>query len=239
MAPWLVGSLAELVWPRVCVGCGTGGALLCAACCGQEVPAVIDRLSAGHPGVPVIAGASYTGGVRRALLAYKERGRRELAGVLAPLLQAAISAVAGVAGVGGQLLPLIPVPSAAARARQRGGDHVRRLAASVARGRCGPVMPALVPPRCSRDSAGLGLQQRREARAGGFAAHPPPRCALPVVVVDDVVTTGATAAAAVRALHAAGWPVAGVAVVAATPGIGGGYRYVPPRLSTSTLLRVT
>jgi predicted amidophosphoribosyltransferase len=110
---------------------------------------------------------------------------------------------------------LVPVPSAAAAARARGGDHVRRLARVAGRG-CGlPASPALRLVRSVTDSAGLGAVARADNLRHAMAARPSadPRRAL---VVDDIVTTGATLREAVRALRAAGWEVSGAAVIAAT-----------------------
>jgi predicted amidophosphoribosyltransferase len=78
----------------------------------------------------------------------------------------------------------------------------------------------LVLARTPEDQAGLDRVQRLANLAGAFRAvgvHP----SGPVVVVDDIVTTGATLAEAVRACQAAGRPVIGGAVVAATMRGGG------------------
>jgi predicted amidophosphoribosyltransferase len=212
----LLDPLLDLVLPRRCVGCGAAGSGLCAACLAGTG---VVRVSLGS--VDVAAGARYAGATRAAVLRYKERGRRDLAGPLAALLSRALAAVP----VGD--LPsrpvLVTVPGSRATAAERGGDHVRRLArrAGVATGlRVAPGV--LSPTRHKQDSAGLDAVARARNLAGAFAAQPAPRggsgpAAPAVVIVDDIVTTGATIREAARALRAAGWRVAGAAVVAATP----------------------
>jgi predicted amidophosphoribosyltransferase len=101
-----------------------------------------------------------------------------------------------------------------------------RLARAVAPQVGLPVAPnALWLRRATRDSAGLGIEARHANLAGAMAAARPPGGPNPpaAVVVDDVITTGATLVEAVRALRRSGWPVAGAAVIAATP-----LRFAPP-----------
>lgn len=193
-------DLLDLVLPRSCAGCARAGVLLCPGCA-APAPA---RVPAAGPGLPVVAAGRYDGGLREAILAYKERGRRDLARPLAGLLAAAV------AELGGRPL-LVPVPSSAAARRARAGDHVLRLARRV-----GPTAGPLRLVRPVRDSAGLDVAARAANLAFAMRAVSP-REPRPVVLVDDIVTTGATLREAARALTAAGWPVTGAAVVAATP----------------------
>ncbi|TAM90874.1 MAG: ComF family protein [Jatrophihabitans sp.] len=196
----MLTALLDLVLPRTCAGCGRPGVPLCGRCRPPgPVPALEGRVRA--------AGA-YAGGLRTALLAYKERGRRELALPLGMLLATALPPEPGGC-------VLVPVPSRPAAARARGGDHVLRLARVAARESGMPVRPALRLGRAVADSARLTRAQRRSNLAGAMAAEPAPGATA--LVIDDIVTTGATLREAVRALRAAGWPVAGAAVVAATP----------------------
>jgi predicted amidophosphoribosyltransferase len=209
----LAAALVELVLPLTCVACGAAGESLCAGC---RPPGARLAPAAGNPaaGIDTASCGDYEGALRTAVLSYKERGRRDLAGPLGELLAGAVRLV--LAEAGATSATLIPVPSAPAAVRARGFEHMRRLArhAGSATG-CRPV-PELRLQRRVVDSAGLSLQARSDNLAGAMRAGPF-RAGLPAVVVDDITTSGATLREAVRALDAAGWPVLGAAVLAVTP----------------------
>ncbi len=220
--PWIT-QLVDLALPRRCVGCtAAGGMGLCARClpAGPLVQAEID-------GLVTVAAARYEGAVRAALLHYKERGRRDLAGVLGAQLARAVGGLLAERGPpdGGPrgAVVLVPVPSSRRAAAARGGDHVLRLARRAGHRLALPVPTPLELTRSVRDSAGLGSAERARNLAASMAARAPTRAGA-AILVDDIVTTGATLREARRALVAGGWPVLGAATVAATPRLrrGGG-----------------
>ena len=224
----VVAALADLVLPRTCAGCGVPGRVLCGRCAGlltHPHVAAPRRFPEGFP--PTVAAGSYSGPVRPTVIAFKERGRAELAGPLGTALALAVAAVAaGVPGAAGPLL-LVPVPSSRAALRSRGRDHVRELTrCAVAELRAAGVPAAeagLLRRRGrARDSAGLSTAQRRANLAGTFALveRVPSGRAGVLVLVDDVVTSGATlteAAAVLAPTVPPGGPPVLAAVVAATP----------------------
>jgi predicted amidophosphoribosyltransferase len=94
-----------------------------------------------------------------------------------------------------------------------------RLAGAAARALRSQNVPAsaarlLVPARVVADQSGLSATERAANLRGALRGTG--SVTGRVVVVDDVVTTGATLVEAARALRAAGHPVVGAAVVAAT-----------------------
>jgi predicted amidophosphoribosyltransferase len=223
----VLGALVDLVLPRTCAGCGLPGAVLCRRCQGllaSPRPAMPRRFPDGFP--PVAAAGAYAGPVRPAMIAFKERGRAELARPLGAALALAVAAVVAASDTPGRAL-LVPVPSTAAAIRTRGRDHVRELArVAVAELRVAGAEVSTVRLLRRRgrvrDSAELSAAQRRANLAGSFVVDPrqgPGRPGTQLVVVDDVVTSGATLTEAAGALERAfpAGPVVLAAVVAATP----------------------
>ncbi|MFJ1457688.1 ComF family protein [Nocardia sp. N2S4-5] len=211
-------TLLDLILPQACGGCGVVGTGWCASCAGCLAGPPRRVRPRTDPGVPCWALGPYSGPPRRAVLAAKERGRRDLA---APLGLALARGLDGLRSRDRPLL-LVPAPSRRVAARRRGGDPVAR-AARVATGwlsdsRCAPVL-ATRPG--VRDSVGLGpLDRRRNLRDGiratGDSLLALLRCPnVEVVLVDDVLTTGATARESVRALARAGVSAHGVLVTCA------------------------
>ncbi|WP_375499767.1 ComF family protein [uncultured Jatrophihabitans sp.] len=211
----LIAAVIDLVLPRRCVGCAAPGWALCRRCRPGAPSIVADD---PVPAVPVLAGAVYAGAMRRAVLAFKERGRRDLVAVLGLVLGRAVAALVSGAGrdLGGVVL--VPVPSSPGAAAARGGDHVVRLArraAAVSGVRVAPGVLRL--ERTVQDSAGLSRAERERNLHGALRARAPAAGVCRAIVVDDIVTTGATLREATRALQRAGWEVVGAAVVASTP----------------------
>ncbi|OXM61559.1 MULTISPECIES: ComF family protein [Amycolatopsis] len=214
-----LGTLAlDLLLPALCAGCGVAGAACCAAC--------LLELARPHPaprgaaGVPVYALAPYGGTPRRLVLAYKERGRRDLADPLGRALAGALPHLPEARAAPDGTWWLVPAPSRRSASRRRGGAHLLRLARRCAAhlalaGHAAAVAPALSLSSRARDAVGLDRDQRAQNLAGRLRldprGHPPPR--TPVVLLDDVITTGATIAACTRTLASAGWEVSAALVL--------------------------
>jgi predicted amidophosphoribosyltransferase len=231
VASALLGDLADLVLPGACAGCGADRLPLsygvCAGCA-RVLEALTPFRTAPQPpppGMPPCAAVgAYEGALRGVLLAYKERGRHRLAGPLGALLATAVADIAP----RDRPVVLIPVPSTAAAARERHGDHMKRLAAhAVRRLRAAGWDADLARPLGASprpDSASLNVLERaaaaenslriRSARISVLRRRTPRTGTL--VVVDDIVTTGATLAAVTSRLGEANMQVTGAAVLAAT-----------------------
>ncbi|MGH3743952.1 MAG: ComF family protein, partial [Mycobacteriales bacterium] len=157
-------SVKDAVWDLVvgarCAGCDAPGRPWCRDCRSALAAAPVSPRRAQVVPEPRGLPATWTSGwydgpVRTALLAYKERGRRELAGPLGALLAGSVGRVA----VHPEAVT-VGIPASPAGRRARGYDHVGLLVrAAVARG--APPSAALLRwSRQTDDQAGLGVQAR-------------------------------------------------------------------------------
>ncbi len=224
----------DLVLPRPCPGCG-GPDPWCAGCDATlrgrprriQLPEQHPEPARNHTAPllpPAWALTRYRDPVRSAIVAGKERGRRDLPSVLGVALGRGLFRLRRLG-----LLPptvwLVPAPSRRSAARARGGDPVATMARAAARWLAGRgcstgVAPCLVTGGAARDSVGLdaaGRAANLQNRVRWVPAGAPPS-GTPVVLIDDVLTTGATSAVACQALRTAGVQVCAVLVLASVPG---------------------
>lgn len=226
---WL-SVAGDLLLGAACPGCGRAAVGLCSGCraalaATEPYPTRPVPCPSGFP--TTITGGPYDELMRQLISAHKERqawlltpalGRR-LARSVAPLLRTTGPRSAYVEPV-----CLVPVPSAPAAVRSRGRDATAAIAAAAARrldqGPTGRVrmLRLLRPSRRLADQSELTEAERRANLSGAYTIRPSriPRTPARVIVVDDLVTTGSSITEAARALTAAGLPVLGAAVLAAT-----------------------
>jgi ComF family protein len=241
IAKQLWAGALDLVFAPVCVSCGepvpTSEAerLVCRMCwlkcrplpspkCARcWAPVLPDRepspvcraCEEWPPSVRAVRSAFAMGDVPRSLVhALKYRGWEAVA-----VPMAARMALAGwPEDVMDEATLVVPVPTSAARTRERGYNQAERLARAFAE-KTGRVMDAtlLLRARATATQTALRPGERRANVARAFAVPPEKAVKLRgehVVLVDDVWTTGATALACVEALVEAGARVASVVTFA-------------------------
>lgn len=206
-----VDAVVAVLLGGACVGCGRPGRPWCSHCA-QELDGAVNPVWLTHA-PPTVACLPYADEVPEAIVAYKDRGARQLASQLSNVL------AAGLLALGEHLeddAVLVPVPSSPAALRRRGFDHMGVLAARAGE-RVGRPSRRILRGGQRADQSGLGFADRRRNISHRVRVVTPGRG--PVVLVDDVRTSGATLSECDRALRSAGYtPLAHVVIAGAMSG---------------------
>lgn len=206
----MLDALAVLL-PVACAGCGQPDRALCAACRVQCAAELVGRALPDR--TPVVSALRYEGAVRRAILAFKEEGRTDVARPLARAVGAAVDAAAEHAGmVGAAGIELCTVPATLAGRRRRGYRPVDLLVRAAGFRTTSAI--AIMAPTSQQKA--LGREERDRNLRDSMRARRPLN-GRRFMLVDDIMTTGATLGEAARAVRAGGGEVVVCATLAFTP----------------------
>jgi predicted amidophosphoribosyltransferase len=160
----------------------------------------------------VATSLEYAGTVQRAIVAYKDQGRKGPERALARALLASVEKALTELVPRHSVVELAALPSTRSAWRRRGYNPVNRLLSRVGLRAAYPVDHF----RQTADQATLGRQGRQSNMIGALIA----RSSLEgrsFLLFADVLTTGSTLAEAARAITEANGTVIGAAVIARTP----------------------
>lgn len=200
-------KIFEFLAPHDCLMCGRPGDLLCAGCLPATTTPPV-RVNAQELGLDNIwIGTDYSGMVRQLVRKYKFERSADSADILAAILIRSLP-------------PLPPdtivtyVPTTTNRIRQRGYDHARKLAASVARMRSLSMQSALVR-HGQQQQVGATRAVRRRQMADAYTVRRGANIrGSKILLIDDIATTGTTLQIATQVLMASGAQSVDAAVVA-------------------------
>lgn len=220
----MIDKLLDYLAPHYCYGCGEIGAALCEHC-KYNIEEDYSEACVGCGGMAAsgLCGTCHLpyqrswvvgereGLLRRLIDEYKFESVRGVADTLAELLADRLPELPGDTIV-------VPVPTIRPHVRQRGFDHMVRIAKGVA-GRKGCHYAALLARRTRTVQRGKGRAERIRQAKEAFSIKGLIPTDVPYLIVDDVTTTGATLQYAAQALCDAGAQRVWVAVLSRQPKI--------------------
>lgn len=211
-------DLADILFPKKCLGCSKEGVYICKKCLGDVPKAPLfctkclgaSKGGLTHPGCRknhslegLISLWRYKGIIRKAILALKYKFAFDIVSELSDIASRELKKY--------HFLPkgiLVPVPSHWYRANWRGFNQAEELGKRIAKNLGYRFIPdLLLKKKHTRAQTELKKEQRQKNISGAFGLNPKYKIKggrMTIVVFDDVWTTGSTLKEAAEVLKNAG-----------------------------------
>ena len=224
-------SAVEIIYPRLCGGCGFPGSTLCVNCrnlfrrveagsscpfCGRWVttPSVCGACIESHPPFERgYYGFYFEGPLREALLSFKFKGRKDVGRLLIRLLEDELKVMREEFDV------IVPLPVTEKRLKERGFNQSYVMAEEIGAITARPIGPSsLYKQKETKDQYTLSREERRKNVRGVFAVRGAEAIRdKRILLVDDLMTTGNTVREASRMLLSGSAKAVVVFALARTP----------------------
>jgi ComF family protein len=207
----LLEKIIAKLAPYQCLGCGLTGNILCDGClqlfsdlvdrCGKCRQTSLANLTCrscqqNFPLVRAVAVTDYEGVAKDLVWQLKFGGVRSAAKLMASCMEPLLGALARPESI------IVPVPTAAARVRQRGYDQAKLLAHELAEKSNVPYAEVLMRLGHTQQ-VGAERSLRLQQLKGAFRVTKNVR-GTHIILIDDITTTGATLGSAAKILIEAG-----------------------------------